>query len=71
MAKGIAKKGGKKNRKFGRAARKPKTARYKVGQHREKNKVKRVLQSSGVKAAKQYAAENGVVAYLNTLLKED
>jgi len=49
---------GKKNRKLGRALRKPKTARYKARDQRFKNKLKRVRQSSGEKAAEQYALEH-------------
>jgi len=45
---------GKKTRKYGRAARKPKTARYKNENRRFKNKLKRVRQSSGEAAAREY-----------------
>ncbi len=48
------KKGGRKNRKFGRAARKPKTYRYNNENRRFYNKLKRVRQSSGEAAAKEY-----------------
>jgi len=61
-------KGGKKNRKHGRAARKPKTARYRISNRRAKNKTKRVLRSSGKKAAKQYAREQNTTGYLLKLL---
>lgn len=46
---------GKKNRKHGRAARKPKTARYKNLRVREYNKYKRVLKSNGAEFALEYA----------------
>jgi ribosomal protein L19E len=38
---------GKKNRKIGRAARKPKNARYINSNRRFRNKLKRVKQSCG------------------------
>ena len=50
------KKGGKRNRKHGRSARKPKTARYKNQERRFRNKLKRVLRSNGEVAAAAYAA---------------
>jgi hypothetical protein len=37
---------GKKNRKIGRAARKPKTAHYNTSHRREYNKLKRILRYS-------------------------
>jgi len=50
------KKGGKKGRKIGRSARKPKNARYVNGMRRFYNKIKRVRQSGGAVAAREYAA---------------
>ena len=58
-----SKSGGK--RKWGRNV--TKCARYRLAQVREKHKVKRVLQSSGIVAAKKYAAANGVLNYLEKL----
>ena len=49
------KKGGKKGRKIGRSARKPKNARYVNGMVRFQNKLKRVRRSSGAVAAREYA----------------
>jgi hypothetical protein len=46
---------GKKNRKIGRAARKPKTARYNSLHRREYNKLKRILKSNGAEKALEYA----------------
>ena len=51
----VHKKSGKKNRKHGRASRKPKTKRYKDLKVREHNKLKNVLKSSGLKEAIKYA----------------
>ncbi len=45
---------GKKNRKLGRAARKPKTTRYKSSNRRFHNKLKRVRQSCGEKFAQEW-----------------
>jgi len=59
---------GKKHRKHGRAARKPKTARYRISQKREKNKLKRVLRSSGIRQAQAYAAKHKLTGYLNKLV---
>ena len=58
-----SKSGGK--RKWGRNV--TKCARYRLAQVREKHKVKRVLQSSGIVAAKKYAAANGVLNYLDSI----
>ena len=57
------KSGGK--RKWGRNV--TKCQRYKLDKTREKHKVKRVLQSSGIVAAKKYAAANGVLNYLDSI----
>lgn len=46
---------GKKNRKHGRAARKPKNKRYVDLRVREYNKYKRVLKSNGAEFALEYA----------------
>jgi hypothetical protein len=57
--------GGKKNRKLGRAV--IKCQQYKNTHTREKNKIKRVLQSSGAVAAKEYAEKNNLLTYLKGL----
>lgn len=49
------KQGGKKGRKIGRAAKHPCHVAYTLGNRRFKNKLKRVRQSSGEKAALEYA----------------
>ena len=54
---------GKKNRKIGRAARKPKTARYKNLHVREHNKLKRVLKSNGAEKALEYARLHNLKIY--------
>ena len=55
-----AKSGGGK--KIGRNARHPCHAAYKLGNRRFKNKLKRVLQSSGEKAAEAYRRSYGRAA---------
>ena len=50
--------GGKGSRKHGR--NKEKCKRYLAHKRREKNKLKRILQSNGLKAAELYAKENGL-----------
>ncbi len=55
-------------RKIGRAARKPKTAKYKNSHQRERNKLKRVLQSNGQKEAWRFAQKNGVIDLYNKLI---
>ena len=52
--------GGKKNRKLGRC--KNKCAAYRAAHTRERNKVKRVLQSNGYAAAVEYAKQHGILA---------
>jgi hypothetical protein len=56
----------KKSEKAGRNDTKCK--KYRVNKTRERNKVKRVLQSSGVQAAKKYAEEKEIWGYLKKLL---
>jgi hypothetical protein len=58
-------KGKGKGRKLGR--NKNKCAQYRAMHTREKNKIKRVLQSNGVKFAEAWAAKHGVVTLLHTL----
>lgn len=61
-----ARKKGKKNRKWDRNLTKCK--RYRDMKTREKNKLKRVLQSNGVKAAEEYADKYELYGYLRKLL---
>jgi hypothetical protein len=51
-------KGGKKNRKYGRNL--DKCTQYRAHQTREKNKIKRILQSNGVEYAKAWAKERNI-----------
>lgn len=53
-------KGGKKNRKLGRC--KDKCTAYRNAHTRERNKLKRILQSSGYIAAADYARMHGLNA---------
>jgi hypothetical protein len=55
----------KKSEKAGRNDTKCK--RYRVNKVREKHKVKRVLQSSGIIAAEKYADEHDVWSYFRKL----
>ena len=57
---------GKKS-KAGRQKRSPAHANYKNNRSREKNKVRRVLKSGGLKAAEEWANKNGVITYLRGL----
>jgi hypothetical protein len=52
------KKGGGGNRKHGRAVRK--CAAYRAHKTMERNKIKRILQSNGFKAALAFARANGI-----------
>ena len=54
-------------KKYGRDA--AKCQKYKLTQVREKNKLKRVLQSNGSKAARKYASENGLLTYFEKLVR--
>lgn len=56
-------------RKIGRNAEKCK--QYRAMHTREMNKVRRVLRSSGLKAAEEYAKANNVVGYLSRLLPQE
>ena len=58
-------KGGAK--KVGRSKKKPSNMAYKAENRRLKNKLRRVLKSSGPAAAEQWAAERGQTAYLSQL----
>jgi hypothetical protein len=53
------KKEGKKNRKFGRNLRKPKTARYNNSRRREYNKYKRILKYNKAQAF-EYAVKHNL-----------
>ena len=58
--------GGKKNRKLGRD--KLRCNLYRVRHTREKNKLRRVLQSSGLSAAHAYASQHALASTLSALL---
>lgn len=49
---------GKKNRKYGRNLNKCKL--YRASKTREKNKIKRILQSNGLRAAIEYGKKHGI-----------
>ena len=61
-------KGGKKNRKLGRDTKRPKNIMYKTSHTREKNKLKRILQSNGKDAAIKYGSECGLHEYVRKLI---
>ena len=52
-------------RKWGRDI--AKCQRYRLAMTREKNKLKRVLQSSGKKEARKYASNKGLITYFEKL----
>jgi len=52
----------------GGSARKKKCQAYRAAHIREKNKIKRVLQSSGPLAAQRYADKHGLSGYLAGLV---
>ena len=58
--------GGAGTKKHGR--NKEKCAKYRTHKVREKNKIKKVLQSNGYTYAEKWAKANGVVAELNKLM---
>jgi hypothetical protein len=64
--KGGNSKGKGKGRKLGR--NKTKCLQYRNLHKREKNKIKRVLQSNGITFAKTWASEHGVTAVLHGLM---
>lgn len=45
-----------------------KNIRYKREQHREKNKIRRILKSSGLAEAQRYAKEYSLKSYLQGLV---
>lgn len=53
----------------GGSARKKKCQAYRAAHIREKNKIRRVLQSSGPVAATEYATKHGISGYLAELIK--
>ena len=57
--------GGKKNRKISRHL--AHCLRYRLSGRRERHKLKRVLHSSGIDAAKSYAARHNLQSELNRL----
>ena len=62
-------KGGKKNRKIGRAARHNSHKIYVTTHRREKNKLKRIVRSNGRTYAESYAAGVGMSAVLTEMLR--
>jgi len=60
---------GKGCRKAGRA--KLKCARYTSNHIREKNKLRRIMQSNGAAAAVSYAGKNGIITYYNHLVNKE
>ncbi|MBT7009103.1 hypothetical protein HN960_01540 [Candidatus Peregrinibacteria bacterium] len=56
------------NKKHGR--NKDKCTRYRNMHTREKNKVRRVLRSSGLEEAKRWAKENNVSVYLRKIIND-
>jgi len=64
MAKPEKKSGGAK--KYGR--NEDKCKKYRASKNREKNKLKRVLQSNGIQAAEAYADKVELYGYLRKLL---
>ncbi|KKL15151.1 hypothetical protein LCGC14_2508510 [marine sediment metagenome] len=67
MPKAQSQKRGGGLRKIGRAARKPKNAKYLAHHQREKNKIKRILQSNGIQAAEDYATVHNLHGFLRKL----
>lgn len=53
MSEGTARKTGKKNRKYGRAGRKPSHNRYNLEQRWEKNKARRIAKQARKEAKKR------------------
>lgn len=58
-----------KGKKIGRGTNK--AQRYKAGLTREKNKLKRVMQSNGYEAAVTYAKEHGLRTPIKPVIKEN
>jgi hypothetical protein len=57
IGKGTARRGGKKNRKFGRAGRRPSKARYNGERRWEKNKAKRIAKQARKEEKKRIKLE--------------
>ena len=62
-------KGGRKNRKWDRSPKRgaKKRERYRQQKVREKNKIKRILQSSGFVAAQEYADKKELIGFYRKL----
>lgn len=58
---------GKKGKKAGKQKGREINKRYIANKTMERNKVKRVLQSEGVRAAEKYATKHLVVTHLHSL----
>lgn len=61
------KKGSGGTKKYGREARRPSHQRYNSTRRRERNKMKRVLQSCGEKFAWEWAQKNNCISYYKEL----
>lgn len=59
----------KQKQSTGGSARKKKCQAYRAAHIWERNKVKRILQSSGREAATEYATYHGISGYLAELLR--
>ena len=60
----------KGNRKLGRSKRKPTKQTYVSHGRRLKNKIKKVLKSSGVEEARRYAKKYGGTGHVERLIKQ-
>lgn len=69
MADKSDKKTTKQKQSTGGSARKKKCQAYRAAHIRERNKIKRVLQSSGRAAAAMYATKHGLSGYLAELIR--
>lgn len=59
-----------KSKKSGKGSAKNSQQQYKANHIRERNKIRRILRSSGYDAALAYAGGFGMVGYLKTLVRE-
>lgn len=57
-----------KGRKMGRHEKSAKNGRYKLLRQRERNKLKRILQSNGSEAALAYGVKHGLPDYTRGLV---
>jgi hypothetical protein len=70
----LAAAGVKKGRKGGKRSKskdtRPAHQRYKAEHHKAKNKVRRILKSNGVAAARMYAAAHAITQYVEEVMKD-